>query len=236
MGNGNQKHPGVSDAYLEGNIGTSLDIQPFNPPPAPPNVSSNPDGEVVAQAKVVGGDPIGVPLTITIRARVDPTLLVGGDALKGTIEWGSGGFQPAAAEFDIRHSQILQVQGSWVRVKVINSTISTINLAAFISIGNRTEGADPVTTETFGLGIGASVDIPIPDFSKSVQVFTDQPNINTYDILFRVGATALYANRILAGNNGSQKIRTSSIVNSVRITNLGAGAIGQGIIFFGMQL
>lgn len=231
-----QENPGVSDAYLKGNIGTSQDIQSSILAPPPPDILSDPNGVVVAQAEVVGGDPIGVPLTVTVRARVDAGTLVDGEALKGTVEWGSGGFQPAAADFDLRHSQVIGVQGSWVRVKVINSTKEVINLAAFISIGSRTPGTDPILTNTFVLGIGATTDFPIPSFAKWAQVFTSNPTIDTYDVLFRVGGINIYSARILPTVNGSERISTSSVADVVRISNLGGAIIQRGVVFFGMQL
>lgn len=230
-----QKNPGVSDAYLKGNIGRSLEIQSSVVPPAPPLTLSSPNGVVVAQAEVVGGDPIGLPLSVTIRA--PENVSAGGRLLKATIEWGSGGFQPSVAQFDVRHSQVVEIQGSWVRVKVINNLPFVVNLAAFIAIGGRPPGTDPVSSEIFaGLIAAGTVDFTIPEFAKDVQVFTDAPAIDTYDVLLRNTGGTVYSARILAGVNGSDRIRVSSIADTVRVSNIGGAAIANGIVFFGVQL
>jgi hypothetical protein len=233
MRDGSGKHPGVSDAYLKGNIGTSQEIQSAVAPPAPPLVQSDPNGVVVAEASVVGGDPIGLPLTVTLRVLFPIPL--GTQSLQAIVEWGSGGFQPSSARFDLRRGQIVEVHGSWVRVKVINSGLVAINMAAFITIGKRPEGTDPVNTDLFGVGIGAFTDIVIPEFSKNVQTQTFNPAVDTYNIEFRAGALKIYQHTILAGSNGSGIIRLAAAVDTIRIANLGAAPVN-GVVIFGLQL
>lgn len=228
-----QENPGVSDAYLKGNIGTSQEIQSAVVAPPPPDVLSNPNGVVVAQAEVVGGDPIGLPLTVTLR--VEFPIPLGTQSLQAVVEWGSGGFQPSSASFDLRRSQIVEVHGSWVRVKVINTGLVAINMAAFITIGKRPEGTDPVNSPVFGVGVGAFRDFIIPFFSKNVQTQTFNPAADTYDIEFRAGALKIYQHTILAGSNGSDIIRLAAAVDTVRITNLGAVQVN-GVLIFGLQL
>ena len=227
------RQPGVAEAYLKGNIGTSEEIQSAIIPPAPPLTLSDPNGVVVAQAEVVGGDPIGLPLTVTIRVLFPIPL--GTQSLQAVIEWGNGGFQPSSARFDLRHSQIVEVHGSWIRVKVINSGLVPINVAAFITIGKRVEGADPVNSSLFGVGVGAFRDILIPAFSKDVQTETFNPGADTYDIEFRAGALKIYQHTILAGSNGSEIIRLGAAVDTIRIVNLGAVQVN-GVLIFGLQL
>jgi hypothetical protein len=228
-----KSQPSVDDVYLQGNIGSSQLIQPFIIPPAPPEVASNPSGVVVAQVEVVGGDPVGVPLTINLR--ISSATFVGTQSLQGTVEWGSGGFQPASLAFDLRRSQIIQVQGSWARVKVINSGTIPIDLAAFVTIGTRTHNTDPVSSSAFGVGVGASGSFPLPQYVRDVQIETFNPTVDTYDIEFVAGGLTLYKHNIVAGSNGSRIVRIAATVDTVKITNLGAAQVN-GFIIFGLQL
>ena len=222
---------GVSDAYLKGNIGTNVTLPP------PGTVGGQPFGEELARVEVVGGDPIGVPLTITFRTEVaDPNLTVG-ESIDGIVEWGSGGLQGTTATIDLRNSQVVTVHGSWVKVKGVNGTASEVNIGAFVTIGRQAQ-TDPVTTEEeTNLAAGGTALFVTPKFAKYVQVFSDDPAADTYLVSARIGVTNLYSVVVTPGDNGTGKIPLTSRANGILIENLsGVNPIARLIVFWGLQL
>lgn len=224
----NDEVKGLEQTSLSGNIGTSRDVLGFT-------VGGLPNGIILAEARVEGGDAYGVPLSVTFIADVPAGL--NNDGLKALIEWGSGGFQPTTATFDIRRGQVVTVHGSYCRVKAFNFSVTTLRMGAFISIGRQGEALPVEVVKSGILAALGTVDFSLPNFAKNIRVFTDDPAVDDFQVDFRNGGGVInYAYHNAPGTT-MPEIPLASITDVIRVTNLsGVNPIGSLVVFFGMQL
>jgi hypothetical protein len=220
----------LSPYAIKGNLGTAFRFQPV----AGQTIKAN-----ILDVYVEGGDNYGGMLALSIFP-LDPNAnFANVTGLIASVQFGTGGALMQGTDFDIGKGVSFNVPASKARVDVSVSAFggaADLTIGGSVSIGtivNQSQLIKPVlfTLNAAGTPGDSTVRPALVLFARSMRVYTsDNRNDDIFIELVDTSGTTMYG---VHQSPGMEPISIPMLgrANTIKITNLGMGAVAGNILF-----